>query len=996
MKKVLFLLLISLLIITFGCKKKSKISFELKDSEITMMVGDTCDITPIITGVDSPSFSYHLSRDNIIKVSAENIVTALSEGEVDVTITLKENEEFSGIIKIKVEKKPKITISGPTKMMVGDEITLTAELENIKGTLNWSVNNPSIATINNGKLTALDSGTVIVTCSSGDVSDTYSVNISKNNPTAINMKLASATVKAKTTYLVEYTLVGENVNEDVLFTSSNEEIATVDENGLVSLLKEGKVTITVMAALDETIKDSMELTVQKADPEEIRVTYSDKMEAGSNQTISCEVLPADSNSNVKVSSSNTAIISVTGKVLKALKEGKVKITVASSSNSEIKKEIEIEVKAASDPEFEFADTFVKDIKLNWNTAFDPLAGISAKDDFDGDLTSKIKVTNPVDNKTYGKYTVQYSVSDAAGHTVNFDRTVEVIWNYQTKFIGHGGSFFGVMNSEAAILYALKDLHYQCVEVDLAQTSDGVFVLSHDAKFGDYTIANTPWATLKDVEITQSRNSGLPSEMGMVTNSPYTTKICTLATYLQLCKQYNAMAVIELKASNGITNSSQTRMPALMEEIKKYDMLDNVIFLGSQYNCLIWVKQNGYEDIECQYLVNSIESEDYLNRCITYGFSISTNVTYGGSNSDEWIARYKENDIKISTWTFSQYNTLADVQQWIDKGVDYVTCDWHPMDKLTHYEISNEPVVKHTVTFKDYDGRVIKEAIVKDGKTAAPPANPTRDGYNFIGWDKSLKNVTEDMEVTAQYEIITYTITYIANNVSKREESWPDKESFLQEFYTDLFNYMKDNVEKIDGLSVSNGTYTFTRNSKTATFTDVASLRQVDIYDFERTCGAIIYKPIPKRNADGTANIEFDENYFLNSSKYRDKYIYMDQYFYLAVKNNYTSYSDTYQQASSGRVQIMFRFHQWNKGTNIPVFDKFPDKVVSEEIEMTYTLPTVVSFTIEDEIDLLDATGSYPFLGWYLTSDGSGEKITKIAKGTTGNIILYAKWNFELI
>ena len=31
------------------------------------------------------------------------------------------------------------------------------------------------------------------------------------------------------------------------------------------------------------------------------------------------------------------------------------------------------------------------------------------------------------------------------------------------------------------------------------------------------------------------------------------------------------------------------------------------------------------------------------------------------------------------------------------------------------------------------------------------------------------------------------------------------------------------------------------------------------------------------------------------------------------------------------------------------------------------------------------------MGWYLTPDFSGEKITDLSKETTGDIVIYAKW-----
>ena len=67
-------------------------------------------------------------------------------------------------------------------------------------------------------------------------------------------------------------------------------------------------------------------------------------------------------------------------------------------------------------------------------------------------------------------------------------------------------------------------------------------------------------------------------------------------------------------------------------------------------------------------------------------------------------------------------------------------------------VSGQPeVVKHTVIFRDYDGRVLKRELVEDGKSATAPAEPVRDGYVFIGWDKNFSNITANLVVTAQYE-----------------------------------------------------------------------------------------------------------------------------------------------------------------------------------------------------------------------------------------------------
>ena len=65
---------------------------------------------------------------------------------------------------------------------------------------------------------------------------------------------------------------------------------------------------------------------------------------------------------------------------------------------------------------------------------------------------------------------------------------------------------------------------------------------------------------------------------------------------------------------------------------------------------------------------------------------------------------------------------------------------------------------YTVTFVDYDGTELKVETVESGKNATAPADPTRDGFTFIGWDKTFDNITGNLTVTAQYqEIISPTV-----------------------------------------------------------------------------------------------------------------------------------------------------------------------------------------------------------------------------------------------
>ncbi len=67
---------------------------------------------------------------------------------------------------------------------------------------------------------------------------------------------------------------------------------------------------------------------------------------------------------------------------------------------------------------------------------------------------------------------------------------------------------------------------------------------------------------------------------------------------------------------------------------------------------------------------------------------------------------------------------------------------------------------HTVTFRDWDGEVLKTESVEPGSGATAPVDPSRVGYVFAGWIPSdFTNVVEDVNITAQYSANEYTLTF---------------------------------------------------------------------------------------------------------------------------------------------------------------------------------------------------------------------------------------------
>ena len=70
-----------------------------------------------------------------------------------------------------------------------------------------------------------------------------------------------------------------------------------------------------------------------------------------------------------------------------------------------------------------------------------------------------------------------------------------------------------------------------------------------------------------------------------------------------------------------------------------------------------------------------------------------------------------------------------------------------------------------VTFVDFADRVLKEEDVLFEEAATAPADPTREGYTFAGWDKDFSSITAAITVKATYTINTYMVTVVAENGS---------------------------------------------------------------------------------------------------------------------------------------------------------------------------------------------------------------------------------------
>lgn len=71
-----------------------------------------------------------------------------------------------------------------------------------------------------------------------------------------------------------------------------------------------------------------------------------------------------------------------------------------------------------------------------------------------------------------------------------------------------------------------------------------------------------------------------------------------------------------------------------------------------------------------------------------------------------------------------------------------------------------PLPIYTVNFYDWDGTIISTQTVREGEDAVLPENPEKEGYDFLGWDKSVANIREDTDFFADFAKKEFTVIFV--------------------------------------------------------------------------------------------------------------------------------------------------------------------------------------------------------------------------------------------
>lgn len=288
------------------------------------------------------------SNTNVAVVSNDGLVTAVNNGTAIITVTSKENSSIIAKCSVKVGKP----------VMVTDVTVQPAELKlKTDGTYQLSVSvlpsnadergvtfessNTAVATVSaSGLVTAKGPGTATITATAKDGSGKKATcTVTVTQPVkGVTVSPASVVIQKGNVQKLTASVVPANAtNQELVYKSSNETVAIVSKDGIITGLNEGWATITVCSEENQaiygtcTVKVGLPVYVTKITLDTTNVT----MWAGATRQLGVSIEPANADiKTVTYGSSNpdVATVSNTG-LITAKKKGTTTITVTAADGS---------------------------------------------------------------------------------------------------------------------------------------------------------------------------------------------------------------------------------------------------------------------------------------------------------------------------------------------------------------------------------------------------------------------------------------------------------------------------------------------------------------------------------------------------------------------------------------------------------------------------------------------------------------------------------------
>ena len=326
-------------------------SVSLNESKLTLKRTRTYQLQATVLPEVADDRGVTWSSDNpmVAKVDDNGLVTALAVGEANITATAADGSGNSATCNVSVAPNLVESLSLKDTFISLDRGTscqLTAIVEPRDAddiSVTWSSNNADVATVDaTGRVSAIGIGEAVITATTNDGSElsaTCYIMVSPKRVRFLNLNTYEMTMKVNESALLEVEVVPDDAEySHIVWTSSDERVAVVDDNGLVTARGVGQAEITVTAHNYDgyDVGTHCDVTVVPTMVESIALNMSDlELKLDDTYQLEATVSPSDAtNKSVAWTSSDENVATVNNNgLVTAVGIGDVDITAAANDGS---------------------------------------------------------------------------------------------------------------------------------------------------------------------------------------------------------------------------------------------------------------------------------------------------------------------------------------------------------------------------------------------------------------------------------------------------------------------------------------------------------------------------------------------------------------------------------------------------------------------------------------------------------------------------------------
>ncbi|MGD9605108.1 MAG: Ig-like domain-containing protein, partial [Bacilli bacterium] len=229
-------------------------------------IDEEATIVPIIGETSEQLTVDYEIADTLVCTINNHTIKAVAAGETTITVKLTNYPTIFTIITVKVFPFA-LTLTGDEEVFVGETITLIAsDRKNTENVVFWESLNPDVATVDqNGVVTGKAGGTAVIKISSFMSLDTLEKAVTVIVPEPASLEVNAKTAGPYKTFsevTLEHQVLPIGASQEVVWSTSNQELATVDANGKVSLLRIGQVEIIAKSTVKDTVLGVLTMNIE--------------------------------------------------------------------------------------------------------------------------------------------------------------------------------------------------------------------------------------------------------------------------------------------------------------------------------------------------------------------------------------------------------------------------------------------------------------------------------------------------------------------------------------------------------------------------------------------------------------------------------------------------------------------------------------------------------------------------------------------------------------